>query len=504
MEHGRTKKTAKNALFGLSNQLATLILNFISRTVFIRVLGAGFLGINGLFTDLLMMLSLADLGLNSAMLYSYFKPLAEKDEAKISALAHFYKVIYRVIAVFVFLIGLAMMPFLDKIVNLETPIPNLRMYYLLFLFNTIISYFFVYKGSIIDADQKNYILSRNQLIINTLRIIAQTIVLMWTANYYFYIGLMIIGTLSNNLIISAQANRLYPFIRKPARHLDEIEKKGILHTVKSVFIYKLSGVLLNGTNNTLISVLVGTIWVGLYSNYLLIINTLTNLIGIVYAASTSSIGNLIVKEKPQKRFEVFSTLQAMSLVIGAFTTVCLYLLINDLIAIWIGRAYVLSEVIVLAILSNFYLACVMQPIWSFREATGLYLKTKYTMLFAAIENIILSIILGKIMGVSGILFASAIARLNTYFIFEPKFLFSDFFMESIKKFYFPLFRNLLLTGVLMFGLARLTNHWVVLSWIDMFIKTGVLGTIVLVLVLAVYFRTKGFKLLMVRVLDMIR
>lgn len=180
MNKSRTKNTARNIIFGLTNQILTLLFNFINRTIFIKVLGTEYLGINGLFSDILMMLSMADLGFGTAMVYSFYKPLAENNRCKIAALITFYKKVYNFIALGVAIIGVALVPFLGYIVNLSKPVPYIRIYYLFFLANTVISYLFVYKASIINADQKNYIISKYQLVINFCSMLFQSVFLIIT------------------------------------------------------------------------------------------------------------------------------------------------------------------------------------------------------------------------------------------------------------------------------------------------------------------------------------
>lgn len=502
MSESRTKNTARNITFGIMNQIVTLLLNFINRTIFIKVLGLGYLGINGLFSDILMMLSMADLGFGTAMAYSFYKPLAEKDNDKIAALIAFYKKVYNFIALGVTIIGLAVIPFLGYIINLEKAIPHVKIYYVFFLANTVISYLFVYKTSIINADQKNYVISKYQMFINFGRIVFQSIFIIITRNYFVYLGIQLCATFANNVFASRKADELYPYIKKSDYRLDNKEKKSIFENMKSIFIYKISGVVLNGTDNTLISIIVGTIWVGLYSNYNLIINALNSFISIIYSSATASIGNLIVNEKPKKRFEIFQSMQSISLIISTFTTVCLFILLNDFIYIWLGTKYILNEYILISIMVNFYIGCVLHPIWSFREATGLYRKTKYIMLIAAAVNLVLSIIMGKFMGMSGILFASAIARLTTYFWYEPKLLFKGYFQEQVRNYYIPLVKNLLLTITSIIIFKIILSNFIINSWTKFIFESVFVSFITLAMVTAVYFRTTGFKMILNRFINM--
>ena len=491
----RRLNSIRNIIFGYGNQILTMVLSFIGRTVFIQVLGEGYLGINGLFSDVLMMLSMADLGFGTAMVYSFYKPVADRDEKKIAALIHFYKKIYNFIAISVAVIGIALVPFLKYLVNLEQGIPYIEVYYLFFLANTVVSYLFVYKTSIINASQKNYLVSQYQAIVNIVKTVVQILVLIIFHNYFVYLFVNILATIVNNLIASHKADMLYPEIKKSQEKLDAQTKKSIFENMKSIFLYKVSGVALNGTDNTLISIIVGTVWVGIYSNYNMVLNVLNNFINIIFSSVTASVGNLIVTEKPEKRYEVFKILQTISLIIAACAVVVMYSLINDLIYVWLGEKFVLNNHVLIAIMCNFYLVNILRPIWAYREATGLYMQTKYVMLIAAGINIVLSIVGGIFFGMSGILFSSAIARLSTYFWYEPKLLFKEYFEKNVKGYYLSLVKNLVLIVILTLVISEIGKGILVDTWGKLFLKAIVVGGVTVVAVVCAYIRTKECKML---------
>ena len=198
-------------------------------------------------------------------------------------------------------------------------------------------------------------------------LIIQCILLFVFKKYVLYLLLQIVGTVLTNVLISRKADKLYPELVSTAPKLVSKEKKEIFENIKSVFIYKVSSVLLNGTDNTLISVLIGTIWVGYYSNYMMIINGLNSVTSIIFNSTVASIGNIIVTENEQKRKEIFDKVQLVSLAITTITTTCLYLLFNDFIKIWIGSRYILNNEIIISIIINYYLAGILQPVWIYRK-----------------------------------------------------------------------------------------------------------------------------------------
>lgn len=487
-----------NMLSGYVYQIVMILLMFISRTVFIYTLGVNYLGLNSIFSDILNMLSLADLGFSSAMTYSFYKPIAEGDQKKIAALVGFYKKIYTIIAVAISVIGICLIPFLDYIVNLKQPVDYLNVYYILSLANVVASYLFVFKTAIIVADQRNYIINKINIITNVLKTIIQIIGLVVFKNYILYLAIAVGFTIITNFVSSHRAEKLYPFIKEKIL-LEENEKKEIFGTLQSVFVYKLSTVLLNATDNTIISIILGTTVVGYYSNYFMVSNKTVQIVALLFTSLTASIGNIIVKEKSEKRYEIFSIEQTISYIVSGIVVSCFVVLVNDLVGVWLGKEFQLSMGVVVVIGLNLYLSVVLQPLWSYREATGLYVKTKWIMLYAAIINIVLSILLGLKIGLAGILLASAIARLTTYVWYEPMVLFREYFEVSAKKYFLTLMNNGLATICTSFLLLVIGSYIIVDSWIMLIIKGVFCCVFSAIIFLLIYRKSEGISLLKNRV-----
>lgn len=490
----RTTNSIKNIIFSLAFQLVTLILSFVNRTVFIWILGVNYLGISGLFSDILSMLSLADLGFGVALTYSMYDPLAKHDYDRLAGLINLYKKVYRIIALAVTVIGISLIPFLKFLIHLDKPIPHITLYYLLFLANTVASYLVVYKTSILTADQKEYKLNKYRSIFSILQTIFMTIFLWLTHNYTVYLCVQVAFTYMQNFYCSHIAEKEYPFIKKKVE-LPFKEVKEIFKNLYSVFLYKVSGVLLNATDNTLISVLIGTSVVGIYSNYSLIVTRATNLINTIFYSLTASLGNLVVKENAERRFKVFQMMQSMSVILSTICVCGFTFLIQDFIRLWLGNKYILSNEVLIAIVVNFYLGIVLLPIWVYREATGLYQQTKYVMVLTAIINLVLSIIMGKVIGLSGILFASAIARLTTYFWFEPVLLFKEYFGVSSWVYFRSIIESLIFTLGLMLAEFLSVNRYHPTTWLQFLIKAFMIGTMSIVLVILFYLDSPGLKLI---------
>ena len=507
MSDSRMKKSAQNMIMGFGYQAVVLILSFVSRTAFIHTLGDEYLGINATFSDVLSLLSMADLGFGTAMAYSFYKPLADNDKKQITALIRFYKKIYNAIAAAVLILGIACVPFLKYIVNTEKDIPNLEIYYLFSLFGVVISYLFVYKTTLLTADQKDYKVVRIRMWTSVLKTVMQIAVLYLFSNYILYLAIGVVIQYLNNYIASKKTENEYPYITSKdlEGEIDKTVKDNLFGNMKSVFLYKLSSTMFSATDNIIISMVVGTAIVGRYSNYLMVSSKLLLVEQIVFSAMTASIGNVIVKETAKKRLEVFQALQSASFIFCGIITSAFCVLINDLVGVWLKEdSYVLSSLTVVAITLNTYFSCVLQPLWVYRDATGLYRKTKYIMLAGAIINVVLSVIMGYAIGLPGVIFASAISRLSTYFWYEPKLLFKEYFESSAKAYYLSIAKNIVLVVVVVLGIGVIAQRFPVCSWGQLFVKAVIVGIICVAIFMIAYARTEGFKIIYNKVTGMIK
>lgn len=491
----RTRQAEVNIVYGLISKILIMLLEFVSRYFFINYLGSELLGINGVFTNVIQCLSLAELGMNNVAMFSYYKPLAEHDIRKLSALNAFYQKIYNGIAIVVTAIGLLLIPFLKYIINTDVKIHNIALIYLLFLADTVVSYLCIYKITILNADQNAYIGTRYDIILNTIRTICQIVSLILFRNFIIYLAIKIAFSVLGNLLKARKVDSEYSFTQV-RESLSAGEKKTIFETIKSGFIYKLSAVLLNSTDNLLISSIVGTIWVGLLSNYITICTAVTSFVTIAYNNLTASVGNLVTTENKGKKLEIFNVMSMTSNWIAFVCFSCTLIFCDEFISLWLGTEYVMDFSVVLPKVMMLYIGCVMQPIFSYREALGLYTKTKYVMLLSAIMNIVLSIAMGKVWGTSGILIASLIAMCTTYFWYEPYVLFRDCFESSVFPYYVRIVLNIFLCSISTVLLYKLNSVLPFNGWGVMIIKGIIVFIIVNVECFVIYGKTKEFKFIL--------
>lgn len=432
-QNSRTKNSIINLIVTLGCQVLTLGLSFIVRTYFISFLGADYLGINGLYSNILTVLSLAELGIGSAIGFSLYKPVAFNDKDKIAALMRFYRKAYLVIALVVATVGLCLVPFLHSLIKTTQEIDHLVLYYLLFLANSVVSYLFAYKSTLLYVDQRNYVVKITHTVFSLFSNAGQLAILFLTKSYISYLIVQVLCTFLNNVVISIVVDKNYKFLKGNKSKLSKEEQKGIFTNIKAMFVYKIGGVLVNNTDNILISKIISTTAVGFYSNYTLVVNSVVNFLDLIIGSATGSIGNYNAQTDGKNSQKLFEAVSLFDYWIYGFSAVAFYSLLNDFITIWMSTSkYLLDEKTLIAIVVNTFVMGISTSTATFRSTTGLFRETKYVFAVTAVLNLFFSILLGIKIGLCGILFATSISKLLTNFWFEPYKLYSKYFGMSCK------------------------------------------------------------------------
>lgn len=432
----RAEKSFKNSVFGIISQIVSLLLRFGVQTAIIRLLGAEYLGVNGLFANVLQMLSLAELGVGSAITYNLYKPLAEGDQIRIKGLMHFYKKAYQIIGLLIAIVGVCLIPFLDKLVNGSSGVSNLTLIYCLFLSNTVASYFFTYKRAILIADQRAYMDTNNVMVKNLLQTICQIAILYITKNYYIYLSIQVIATIISNICISKKTNKLYPYIVNNQEQLGRQEIRKIFKDVYALMAHKVGTVIVFATDNILISMFVGVASVGYYSNYVLMKNAIDQIIAQLFNAITASVGNLNALEKKERVFETYQSILFFNFWIYGFAAIGFFTCINPFIELWAGSSYLLTMDIVLLITINFYLTGIRKTTQIFKDTVGLFWNDRYKPYVESAINLIASIVLLNKLGFIGVLIGTLISTLTTSFWIEPYVLYKHSFERPLKDYFF--------------------------------------------------------------------
>ncbi len=432
----RSKKSARNILTGFASKILLMAAAFSTRTIFIRLLGAEYNGVSGLYSNILSILSLSELGLGNALNYSLYKALKSNDQAKIKSLVAYFKKIYLGVAFAVLGIGIVLIPLLPYIVNSTLSQKEIVNYYLLYLINSVASYFVVYKTTVISADQNNYIHNICDAISTLTMYILQIIYLLIRKDFFGYLIIQVICTILKNIVLNYIANQRYPYINDKSIEIVDFDKKQLLSNIKATFLYKIAAVILNNTDNILISIIVGTVYVGYYSNYYMIVSYIATFVGIFITGIIASLGNLNGEENPDASYCMFAILTLVFSFIGAIVACCFLNCMQGFVRLWIGADYVMPMVWVWVIIINNYLNELMSPIWMFRETMGLFKQVQYLMLVTAALNLIFSIILGILWGGPGILIATALAKIVSQYWYEPRLLFRQRFHRPAKMFFY--------------------------------------------------------------------
>ncbi len=432
----RTQKSVRNIAFSIGYRLVTLISNFIMKTILIKNLGIQYTGVSALFTDILTVLSVAELGFGTAVSYALYRPLCEKDNVRIAKLMRLYQKIYRIVFFVIITAGIVCLIFLKYIVKDVPDIKeNIHIIFIFFMLKTAVSYLFVYKAALIEADQEKHIVSAIGIVFCILTAILEAVAVAVFKSYIGYLTVMVTMVIVQNAVISLAADHRYPMLNEKCNEsLSVCERSEIFKNVRALAIYKISGALQRGVDSVIISAMLGTSLVGFLSYYKMIVNNVDSLFGQVFEAIKPSVGNLAASENGDKQYVVFKRMCALSFAIGNFIAVSLITLLNPFIDLWLGSDYLLGTDVVIMLAADIYIITMVRPYESFRNANALFVQGKYRPAVMVILNIVLSVGLANKWGMTGVLFATVAARLLTHVWYDPRLIYHRVFHKPFSKY----------------------------------------------------------------------
>ena len=405
----RSKNGTRNIVAGLLNRLVLIALPFIARTVIIYILGSSYLGLNSLFSSILMVLNLSELGIGSALVYSMYKPVAGNDKVKLCALLAVYKKIYRLIGIGVLVLGLLFTPFLRDIIKGEIPNDiNIYILYLVYLFNTSVSYFaYAHKKALLIAYQRSDILSNVNTAIAVGTNILQIVLLVITHDYYFYVCVFPIFTIAENLWAGYISKKRYPDI-EPKGSIDKMDQEAIKQHTKGIALQQLCSTSRNSLDSIVISMFLGLTAIAIYSNYFYIMISIHVFLYQVPNSIRAIVGNSVASETLEKNYRDFGSMYLIYMWISGWCAVCLFLLYQPFMELWVGKdlMFPLSTVILFCL--YFILLSLSDIIALYKDAAGLWWHGRYRVIIEAVANLILNFLLGYYWGVEGILWATII------------------------------------------------------------------------------------------------
>ncbi|MDD3241994.1 MAG: polysaccharide transporter [Bacilli bacterium] len=439
----RTKNSINNTIASLFTNIITIFIGIIAQAFFLKILGTEYLGINSLFTNIVSMLGIIELGLGSAIIYNLYRPIQKKEKNKINALMNFYKKAYTKIA-FIFLgLGFMMIPILPFFIKNVSIGLNLNIIFILFIIDIFCSYLLSYKRSILYADQKRYIINIIHILYLILLNILQILFLIITKNYYCFLLLKIIFRIIENINISSYVNKKYPYLKgKNKELLDKETEKDIYQKIKALFFHKIGGFVITSTDNIIISKFLGIIQVGLYSNYFLIFNSVQILFSNIIYSTTASIGNLLVDSTKEKNYEIFRRIKLINIWLTTFSSAAILLLITPFIQLWLGNKYLLPEFVLIVLVINHFQLSMRSSYLTFKEAAGIFHQDRFIPIIESIINIILSIILVKFFSLAGVFIGTIISSFVLYGYSYPKLVYKNLFAKNYMNYFLELIKSI--------------------------------------------------------------
>lgn len=457
----RTGNITKNVTVVLITQFLSLLFAFANRTIFIHLLGEEYLGLDGLFTSILTIFSLAELGIGNALVFSLYKPIASNDTFKIQQLLTLYEKAYRLIIYSILAIGLLIIPFIKNIVNTDLNNLGINIYvvYILFLLNTISSYFLAHRQAVFVINQEQRVVSLYQTCGKLIVYALECASLILFSSYYLFLLLRVIGNYIIALLLCFKAKQLYPDLccrnekKLPSDEINKIKKD-----VYALFLRRVGGVVLTSTDNIVINSFISLGMVGIYSNYVLIVTSIQAITTQVMSAMTASIGNYVATQNKEETENAFKLYTFITYLVYGFCSICFILLTNRFIQLLWGESYLLSKTVLYLIVLNFFFYGFQSAINVFRDTTGLFVQGKYRNIISAFVNVATSIILVQHLGIVGVILGTIISRVFVSAWYDPYILYKYYFKCNFLHYFLRFFIYLVATFVIASLLDYATNR----------------------------------------------
>lgn len=449
MKIERTKNATRNIIWGMIEKIITILLPFITRTILIKVLGAEYLGLNSLFTSILQVLSISELGISSAIVFSMYKPIAEDNNELLCAFLNLYRKVYLVIGTIILVAGLAILPFLSKLIagDNNTNV-NIYILYLVYLANTVLSYYlFAYKQALFTAYQRNDLISKRTTIVSLFSSSLQIILLLLFKNYYIYVIVVPLATITTNVLNAWLANKMFPKLQCKGKVPDD-ELKGIKKRIIGLLSFKIYGVVYTSVDTIVISSFLGLIPLAIYNNYFYVQTAIIGFLTIITASITAGIGNKMITNSKEDNYNDFMNFTFANGWISSWCAVCLVTLYQHFMKTWVGDKLTFPFVTMVLVVLYFYLSRVTTLTFTYREAAGLWWEDRIRPLVATVANLSLNLILVHFIGMNGVLLSTIIC---TVFISVPWgtiILFKNYFNRSPKNYFCRIILYVGVTGII--------------------------------------------------------
>ncbi len=470
MQINIVKNAKRNISFGVIYKIVQIICPFITRTLIQMILGAEYLGLSGLFTSIITVLSIAESGLEVAVVYNMYKPVAENDTATVCALLNFYRKMYRVIGLIILAIGLLITPFLTYLISGSSPDGiNIRSLYLIYLSNAVIGYFmYAYMQSLIVVYQREDIRSKINIAVTLLTFIAHIVILLFTQNYYLYLLIIPAFTVLNNLWTAFSVHRMYPQYHCAGRLTNDM-KDNIKIRISGAFLTNICNTTRNSFDSICLSTFSGLVVTGMYGNYYYIMYSIRSFVSLITRSIRGGIGNHVVTRSVDENYKELKNLDFCYMWIASWCTVCLLCLYQPFMRIWMGESMMFSSPVVILFCGYFYMLKMGDVKLQYMEANGLWWKQKNRAIVESVANLVLNIALGRFFGVYGIVSATMISLFFCNFLWGSEITFKQYFgLDKLNDYFKYQFKYLITTIIfcsltyICCTLLPLNNPWLVL------------------------------------------
>lgn len=460
MKVERTKNAERNIVFGIILKIYQILMPFLLRTAMIYFMGVEYLGLDSLFTSILQVLNLAELGVGSAMVYGMYKPIVEDDQITICALMKLYRIYYRVIGGVIAVVGLAITPFIPALIKSNLPAElNIYILYLMNLAVTVFSYWlFAYKNALFQAHQRVDITSKVSIVTYTVRYLIQFIVIFLIKNYYIYIMAALATQILTNIITAIMASKMYPDY-VPKGNLDKKMVHIINCRIRDLFTSKLGSVIVNSADTVVISTFLGLTVLAVYQNYYFILTAIIGFVSIIFQSCTAGIGNSVIVETKDKNFNDLKKFTFLISWIAGVCTCCLLCLYQPFMEIWVGKDLMLGFTAVICFCIYYFVYEINQLLNTYKDAAGIWHEDRFRPLVTALANLSLNLILVQFWGIYGVLLSTSITMLvvgmpwllyNLFTVLFDRKQFPEYFKSLIKYAIVVLISCLLCFGICYF------------------------------------------------------
>lgn len=492
----RTKNTTRNIYSGILKQALNTILPFFVRTIILYRLGEQYQGLSSLFNSILHVLNLADLGFSTAVVYILYKPVAENDKNAVRAIIAYLQKIYRVVGISILGAGLVLLPFIPKLISGTYPEDiNLYVLYLIYLINTVISYFcFAYKSALLNAVQRDDLVSKASMLTTSGVRILQIAALLVFPNYYVYVLLIPISTILNNLLLQMFSKRYFPEYY-PEGNVSKDILKVFKKQLGGIVINRVGDVARNSFDSIIISMTLGLTMVAVYDNYYYIYNAIYGIALVLTHAMQASVGNSIVKESIDKNYKNLKTFTFIFTWFTGWCTICLCCLYQPFMYIWMGgnETMILSDFNMVLFCLYFYSITMNNTRNLYLNGNGLYWECRVWYICEAIGNLVLNFVLGYFLGVTGVILATIITIFVFNFIARTNILFKKYFKFSPKGFYFTHTLYFVVVMIAMVTTYALCSLVTIGGILGLMIRFMICAAVPNVVFLGISFKTAEFK-----------